>query len=232
MPCNVDFEFRRQFPDTVLAMFMSSTEYTAPFTDTHITNEYYGYYNELLATGQASTTGPGTPTLQASPYPTLLRPVTDLNPIYSAQRVFLESLEYYAYDPTLTGAAGQEAAVISAIYASKATDDAYLQSFYRNGLIANFQPNFFRPIFSIDDQNVFTGIQSSNFGNKNNKGDLSIGLPLNKCFEFYRDYSKVKRIRAYGGCSQIVDVSGTKYYQRYPILCLATFWLGSSRGAV
>lgn len=221
--CNIPYELIRKYPQKLLAMFMSTTEYntTSGHTDSHITDGYDGYIDELEAIGQAATSI-GSLSLVASPYPVWLRPVTDINILYG-KNVLLESLEYYAYDPTLTGAAAQNPSVLTAIYDSKSTDDAYMQSFYRNGLIPNWQPNYCRPEFWIDGVNMMLGLSQSNFGNKSNKGDMSIGIPLGKCFDYYREFERITKIKANGQVAQKVDVSGTSYYQRYALLCFATF---------
>lgn len=220
MACLVDLSFRREFPNTVVVPFFSSSEYAPVQTGSHIPDATDGYLqSEMEVIGQAAA-DINHNELVASPYPTRLRPLANLNDIYSSQRVFLEKVEFFCYDTTLQGSTYQDADTLNAIYGSKTGNDVYAQSLYKNGMPNNWQPNFFRPIFKVDDKNIFHFLQNTNFGG--NKGDLSIGLPLPYCFDLNKELGKVQEIEVFAQIAQYVAESDK--FQRYAVQCLATFW--------
>ncbi len=229
MACFINWDFRVNYPDTFVAKFISSTDVNSPFSPSHIDDTHDGYYAELAACGQAATT-PGSHSLIPTPYPTRLRPLTDLTKIFKADRVFIDKIEVFGYDTTNADYTSgddpvQDADTLTAIYNSKSTNDAYPQSMYRNGMHMNWQPNYCNPAFYIDNgKNLldFTHQADPVFGSP--KADSSIGYPVPYCFDLQRELGKIKDIRAYG---QIAQKVGTKY-QRYVLLMLVTFWLGKS----
>jgi hypothetical protein len=221
------------YPDVSKQMWISSTMLSSENPATFIPNAIDGYVDELQELGQATTTI-GTPGLIASPYSTIQRPITNFDPIIQAQNVYLDTIEYFAYDTTITGGLGQDAAVVAAIYASRTGDDILPQSYFQNGMFpgVNWQPNFFRPSFQIDGQEMIKGLAESNYGNKANVGDLSIGHPLPACFQINKALGKISSgVTSIAQLAQIVDDAGTNKYQRYPILTIATFRLGSRRNS-
>lgn len=225
MSCASILEYRKKYPYPIWSIFTSSTEIADPQTDGHITNLDNGYMAELEAIGQADA-AIGTKALTAAPYPTRMRPVTPLSEILKSQNVMLYSVQFYAYDTTLEGSASQDAATLAAIYNSRATNDMYAQSFARNAFIQNWQPNFCRPSLKIDGKEIFRGFHSSNYGTKNNLGDMSIGIPLGYCFELYKELQKVHKIEMWGQIAQYID--DTSKYQRYCLYALLEWWIGGS----
>ena len=225
--CNDSEFFRQKYPETVVALFMSTTETATDVTDTqrnaHIADSFDGYLNELEKLGQASAS-PGGTSKVADPYTSELRPITELKRIYTAQNVMLDTVEFFGYDVTLDGSTEQDAATLAAIYGSRtANNDIIPQSYYKNTLLSlNWQPNGFRPAVLIDGRPIIKGIDASAFGGGVNKGDLSIGLPLPYCLDYNRELGQVQDIRVHAQLSQ--KVGGL--YQRYPILCKMTFWIG------
>lgn len=202
------------------AIWASTTQNAAVLTGSHITSTNDGYVNELLAIGQADTS-PGLPTPAVSPYSTQLRPVSDLSVLYRARQCVLRKIEFKAYDTTLSGAAGQDAATLTAIFNSiSSQNDVYVQSLFRNGEMGGWQPNWFRPSFSVNGKDIFAGLSQSQFDNKANLGDLSIGLPLPYCREDYVNCGKVEELKVYAQAAQYVAGK----YQRYLVLCLAEFF--------
>lgn len=221
------------YPDISKQMWISSTMDSSQSPDTFIPNTFDGYVDELQELGQA-TTSPGSPSLSASPYSTIQRLLTNFDPIIQSQNVYLETIEYYAYDTTITGGLGQDPAVVAAIYASRTGDDIIPQSYFQNGMFpgVNWQPNFFRPSFQLDGQEMLKGFAESNYGNKANRGDLSIGHPLPACFQINKALGKISSgVTSIAQLAQIVDNGGVNYYQRYPILTIATFRLGSRKNS-
>lgn len=228
--CYLSPEFLAKYPDPFYAIFMSSLETTADQTDTYISSAHDGYLTELEKIGQGSS-APGTHKLNNAsndPYSTRLRPVTNLDPIYNAQAVFIESIEFYGYDVTLEGSSSQDATTLAAIAASKSTNDAYALSNFRNALIMNWQPNGCRPEVFIDRDNILRGFSGSAFGDHNNLGDLSIGIPLNRCFPVLKEVRKVSNISVYGQLWQKIG----SIYQRYGLLCMVSLRLGFTNKAI
>lgn len=225
--CNDSEYFRRKYPETVVALFMSTTETATDVTEAqrnaHITNSHDGYLSELEKLGQASTSPGGTAKV-TDPYTSELRPVTDLSRIYGAADVMLDTVEFFAYDTTLDGSEEQDSDTLTAIHNSRTANDIIPQSYYKNTLLSlNWQPNGFRPNVLIDGRPIVKGIDASAFENGNNSGDLSIGLPLPYCLDYNRELGQVQDIKVHGQVSQKI---GEKY-QRYPVLCKLTFWIGS-----
>lgn len=230
MPCMIDYEIRKKYPNTVVIPYFSSTETNIAQTNAHIPNSPDGYLvggpeMELLGQDAADV---GSELLVANPYPTRLRPMAKESLIFQTNNVFLEKLEWFAYDVTLDGSAVQDAATIAAIYASRAANDTYGQSLYKNALPVNWQPNFFRPSFRIDGKDILNYLSTGNFGY--NRGDLSIGIPLPYCMEIVKELGKIRIIEAHAQVAQYIP--DTQLFQRYPVLCLATFWYGPSSTVV
>lgn len=204
-------------------LFMSSTQATAVQTDTFIANSASGYATELEATGQAAATV-GTERLQATPYSTRLRPLTDLQGVYTKNESLLLNLNFWVYDTTLEGSVVQDAATLASIYASRSANDAFAQSPFINSMVGGWQPNFFRPAFRVNGRNVLMGLHASAFGTNANAGDLSIGVPMPCCFQ--------PRLSFGGGISSI-DVAAQAaqkvgaMFQRYAVLCLAEFLISN-----
>lgn len=214
-------DLRQRYPKLLIGVFLSQTEENPTITDTPS-----GYLTELEKLGQ-SANGVGTPEYAVSPYTTEMRAVTDLTPLLNCQSAYLHTIEYFAYDVTQLGATGQNGVVTQAIYDSKTTNEIYALSQFLNGMMPiNWQPNFFRPKFAINTNNMIEGISATNTGNKNNQGDLSIGLPLPICFSIQREVGKVTDIKSYGQVAQYINADGGKFL-RYPIMCVATFYYGS-----
>lgn len=239
MSCNIDYNLLLSYPEEVKAIFMSSAEDITVKTDNdknlYIADNPVGYLIEMDRLAQASVL-PGTTAnnkVANNPYSTYLRPVTDMSIIFEAQKVMLQQLDYYAYDFLNTQSLTQDTDVINTIINSKSSDDAYAQRIILNSMVnVNWQPNYFRPSFKIDGRDVLQGIQATNYGNHRNSGDLSIGFPLPYCAEPYKLYNKPKRIEAFAGLAQAVNISADPSvpvykYQRYGILLIATFRIGT-----
>lgn len=225
MSCGVDYNFRRQYQETVLIRFISSTETAVAQTSGHIPNSSDGYIvagGELEALGQANA-AIGSDQLVAAPYPTRMRPIGQLNKIYQANNVWLDKVEFSVYDTTLTGSAVQDAATVTAIHNSRTGNDAFGQSLYRNGMPVNWIPNFFNPELWIDKENIFQYFKADNFGTRN-QGDESIGIPLPACIDVSKKLGKVKNVSMNGQVAQYIHTTGL--YQRYCLLACCWFWVG------
>jgi hypothetical protein len=224
--CFVDISFRRQYPETIYVLLASSTDKNADQSATQVGNTDDGYVTELQKVGQNNVNAPGTKALgdiaTPAPYSTRLRPLTDLNLLINKRKAFLEKIEVWGYDPTLDNSgAPQTQSVLDTIYNSRATNDAYAQALTRNGMMSNWQPNYCRPEFWVNSTNIIRGLGATKFGNNANKGDLSIGVPLPYCFDVNKDVGIIRDVQAYGQLAQYVAGN----YQRYMLLCMATFWM-------
>ena len=216
----------------MFAMFISSVESASSFHDEFIADTIDGYRLELLKTGQ-SDVAMGDNVLQESPYTTRLRPVTDISTFNSQKDVFLTKAVYRAIDVTLTGNTDQDTQIIADIESSLSlSNDSYVQSRFRFAEIGNWQPNFFRPHLQTKSvSNVFSTFGSSNFGEKRNKGDLSIGPMLPYEYEPPMPIwigpllAEPDCLQVYCGAGQIVEdtVTHELKIQRYPVVAYFEF---------
>lgn len=216
----------------LFAIFTSSTESAETQTDGYVENSLDGGRLELLKCGASATTM-GTNVLQISPYSTRLRPVTNLSKFKIYRKIYLTKITFNVLDTTLTGSLPQDAQIDTEISDSLiSNNDAYVQSRFRFGTIGNWQPNFFRPSVSLKNgDDIFETMVSSNFDDKNNLGDMSIGamLPFDYIPPTPHYLGQVldinDAIRVYAGAGQIIHdtVAGVKKVQRYPIHCQMQF---------
>lgn len=212
----------------VIGLWASSTE-TVAHTDAGIPNTITGYTTELRKLGQATAAPPDWSMGADTTFPIRMRPLFDIEMLYSGSRVLLWRMSWHGIDVTLDGAAEQDAAVLTAIAASRGTvNDAYAQSVLRNGELPMYAPNGFRPRFFVNGFNVLGALERSAFGTKSNVGDLSMGLPLPWCWEppYPIDLGRPNagQLIVEGPATQWVNVSGGRL-QRYALLATAEFYL-------
>lgn len=215
----------------LFALFMSSVESANEQTEGHVASTIIGAKTALLAAGQAATSM-GTNALTSSPYSTRMRPLNDISNLSNFAKIFLTKIHFRALDVTLTGDAGQDAQILTEIEDSLIIVDSYVQSRFRFAEIGSWQPNFFRPSVKLKGgSDIFGTMNSSNFGTKNNRGDLSIGLMLP--YEYNPptpiDMGKAQAtsdaIEVYAGAGQIVydTVALANKIQRYPLIAYMEF---------
>ena len=237
MSCSLDYSILQTFPKSGHAIFMSSVESVGTQTDAHIANTDQGYFEELEHLGQddSHSTAPGSHVLNATstgPYSTRLRPVGNMSVLLAApaNSILLTSAEFFIYstlnDQTnYVPSSGIQDQVKSlpVQFASKSKNNIYAVSGIWNGLMPTWVPNYFRPEIRINNENFIRGLDTSAFGNGNNKGDLSIGLPNPYCVEIFEVVTQmIQSFDVFAGATQriMVDNGPTYYYQRYPVLCL------------
>lgn len=224
------------------ALWFSSTEAAATPTENYVPDTNNGYWtanglgyieHDRLAQMASS---PGTPAGAASPYSTRLRPMTDTRFLATAEKIVLTKIHFRAYDHRLTGAADQDAATNAAIDASLLTNNAYVASRFRGGIVSDWSINWFRPSFIIGGVNVLRDLQLPAIGSydalgnliSTNASDLAVGIPCP--WEFNDLYATIRNAdgmqvtqmpQVYAQLVQYIDATGM--YVRYPIKCIAEF---------
>ena len=222
------YKEQETWSDVALAVWISSTDTERPFSPTHVTDSSTGFIAELQRTGQASTTI-GTQARASDPYSTELLPVSDLSPIYAAERSKLTRIFACAFDTTRDPAGtGQDALTIAEIVASLGTTRAYMQTGYLNGQIAFFQPNFFRPMIFVDKTPIIYGNLQRSEITQAHAGHLSIGIPNPWFSEVNVNIGKINKdtLHAYAQMEQYI--SGVAKFQRYTCYIAAEFLLGGT----
>lgn len=209
MSCN-SCEMRKKYPETITAIFMSATGDTVQDTPA-------GIRAEIAALGATSS----------KPIERSLRPVTDLRNLKSSQKLFLNKITFYGYDPlTLTGSSPQNSTVVADIYASRTTNKAYAQSQFQNGLLPiNWIDNYCNPTFKVDGRNYLPGLNTAEEGEVNK--NKAIGIELPHCFTIEKelDSNSISSIDIVAALAQFNSTSGV--YQNYIVKCVAEFWVGN-----
>lgn len=201
MSCNVDYALRLKYPNTVDVLFLSESGQP-------IANTADGMIAELQRLCSSTD----------EPIERRMRPLSNLDLIMNQSSVFMEKIEFFAFDTTIIGGAGQDDTITNALYTSKTTNDVYAQSGFRNAMQAiNFQPNFFRPKIWINGTNLLRGMDT--FGS-NAIADRAIGLPLPYCYERNFEIGHLKSIHLQAKYAQKVE----NKYLNYPLVAVATFW--------
>lgn len=196
--------------NSCVVQFMSSTAGTqvALQTNADIPNTVDGYYNDLITFSSVYTYAAWRAALADKTF--FLRPIGDLQQLAQAKRARLTGYQFRAFD-----------------FTDPAAD---LGPSFRGVETGGWQPNFFRPVIQISDNNVITGQMKSGyfqqFTGAKNFGDLSIGLPLPLCQDanaFMNDGTGgISNINIYAPCGRI---TGTDSVQAYPVLCTLYFIL-------
>jgi hypothetical protein len=208
MSCN-NCEMRKLYPDTITAIFMSSTGES-------ITDSHAGIRSEIEKLGEATT----------EPVIRSLRPVTDMNVLKSSEKLFFNKVTFYGYDPLmLTPGSPQDSNVVSDIYASKATNKIYAQSQFQNGLIPiNWLDNYCNPTFRIDGRNFLPGLNTSESGAK--VINSAIGIELPQCFSIEKELgsNSIATLEIQSALAQFN--SSENKFQNYIVKAVAEFWVG------
>jgi len=229
----------REYQRVTLLVFASATDFNAD-SDTHqdagVTDADTGYVDELERAGQHATTI-GDKTFQEKPYTSQLRLCSDAADLYNLKGIpsIVESVTFFAIDattqtPTLLQTDAdtyQDPVVVADMIASQATDmDANVASHFRNGIAGNWQPNWFRPEVYINDENLLPNLAQSHAadtnGNKNHRGDMSIGLPLPWEMDFARRFENgIGKVRVFAQVVQCIPQTGQpRKFVRYPVVCI------------
>lgn len=203
MSCFVDYSFKKEYPETVEALFISKSGET-------ITDTLEGIIEEMQKLGETSV----------KPVVREFIAVSDLSSIFQAQKVFVEKIQFYGYDVKELGGQNQTDATFNEIIASRNNDLVIPQSNYIRSLLpVNFQPNHFRPNVFIDGKPILTHETKKELPVALN----AIGYNMPKCFEINLPVGKVNRIDILSALAQRIDVAK---YINYFMVCEITFWVG------
>lgn len=208
-------EMRKKYPDTIYAIYMSASGETIPNTHAGIRAEI-----EKL----------GTATLE--PEKRVLRPVTNIEILKESERLYLNSVNFYGYDPLmLTPSSPQDSTVVNDIYSSKATNKVYAQSQFQNGLIPiNWIDNYCNPVFRIDGKNYLPGLNTAE--DDQNIINSAIGIELPSCFSIEKELksNNISNISIEAALAQYNRTSAK--FQNYIVKAVIEFWVGSGYGEV
>jgi hypothetical protein len=206
-------EMRKLYPDTVHAIFVSSTG--NPIANTHA-----GIRAEIEALGTATL----------EPVKRVLRPITNINYLKESERLYLNTISFYGYDPLmLTPASPQDSDVVDDIYASKATNKILAQSQFQNGMLPiNWLDNYCNPVFRIDGTNYLPGLNTVE--NDNTIINSAIGIELPSCFSIEKelDTNNIATIDIQAALAQYNSTEAK--FQNYIIKAVAEFWVGKGYG--
>lgn len=231
--------------DVRRGMWFSTTDPNTSLDGSYIPSQNDGFFVnngsgfvEIEGLGQMSASV-GSSVAAADPYSTRLRPMTDMRFLLNKKKVVLVSLAFRCFDVRLSGGDQQDAATYTAIDNSLSTNTAFAASRFRRTVPVDWQPNWFRPEFWINNVNVLRDVTDSFYGTvvsgsmgqeqlvASNLGDKSIGLPCP--IEFSDMYAVINEPlielpKVYGQVVQYID-SGVlaKPYVRYPVMCYAEF---------
>jgi hypothetical protein len=229
-------ELLKQYPNPHICIFGSTVDPTSGLVASFVTDADTGYVVELEKTGQHAT-GPGSAVFVENPYTTMLRPNSDLNDLYlrKGQDMLIESVLFFAVDatkvtPTLMQPVAateyQDPVVVADMITSQSTVmDANYASHFRNSMIGNWQPNWFRPSLFVNGRNILANISKSQFagtgGSKNHRADMSIGLALPFSLDLALEIKGgITSIEAHGQVVQyIAQTAQARKYVRYPVFC-------------
>lgn len=239
--CTLDSDILEEFPISVYGRYMSCTEPSASVSANYIANTIDGWNSEMEKSAQTNTVAQITKEHKVNPYSDELRYCGGLDRIFKLQseEVLLEKVEFYVYDAILVGSTKtdadgnlfQDPATINLIKNSALSNTKiYAQAGFHNGMIGQWQPNWFNPRFEINGV-PWLGTGQAGAGGNNNTADQSIGVPLPHCETFhYRFNQSINQIRLFAKCAQYIgdndgtdDSPPTGKLQRYPVLALVFF---------
>lgn len=201
-------ETLRRYPREVRCLWMT--------TPLEPLNTPDGYIDVLRASGYDSDT----PMKQRD---AVLTPVSDLNQVLGQREALLTEIRFSVYDAldTLEGGTAQTNNSIILSYQA-GQEKPFAQSTFKRGLVAEWQPNFFRPEVFINGTELLRVARTNNPGSES---EASIGLDLPSCFFIPGLVQAVDHIEVRARCIQIVDRVAGKKYRHYPIKAEASFRL-------
>lgn len=196
MSCQIADEIIREYPRQFDLLFISTSGETIP-------NDLTGFMAEIEKVANATPT-PEVKKMKA------VRSYKDLK----QKPIYVESIEFFPYDTTRNGGAGQDPDVNAEIIGSRTGTDIYPQSLYRNAMMPlNWQPNFFNFTFLVNGSQLVEGLDN---GFDLSIADLTIGQPMPYCIQVCH---KVDRLQSIDLSSRFAQyIAGEEKYQNYPLL--------------
>jgi hypothetical protein len=232
MSCSPDIA--ALFPNVDVMLFTSTIQIDPPMNNAGATNTVEAAFIEMEKLAQSAQTLP-TQAMLNYPYTTLLRPRTRNDRIYnqpktSENKIFVESITFSVYDGRVNGSAYvipdsggllyQDATLNTEVENSQSNPtDKYLASPYRNAMVGNWQPNFFRPYVAINGQTIIDAAQSFFPENNQNLGDIAYGYDFPFCIEPQSQLRNIDNIVIAACAFQYVDSGSTRKLYRFPVHC-------------
>lgn len=161
-----------------------------------------GDYQAVIDGATVASPTVGSESFSASNPTTKLRPITNLQEVFSADSVELKNIYISVYDNTSNDT------VDSSL--STSNTQSYVASRFKNSAMYDYQANLLRPRILVDGQNILSSLDTSFFGGK---GDLDIGLPIGMNFENI-DFllGKVSSIEVQAQAAQKVGTNWLRYF--------------------
>lgn len=200
---------REKYPNTFLATYLSTKE------NLTMTDSDNGLIAYLEALADATI----------SPEVRKLIPFSDITPLRSKNCLFIHSITFFAIDPTRDGLSDTADAIISTqiINGSSVKRSLAQSNYYRSAMPVMFQPNFFRPVVTIDGVLINQGFINGPAGSETNKGYKSLGIPMNTCINVGREVERISNIDISTAFAQYVATENK--YQNYPVQAIIEFWI-------
>jgi len=238
--CSLSSDLLEEFPVSIYGRFMSVTE-PGEFTASYVPDQINGWNIQMERDAQTETVAQQSKQKLVNPYTDELRYCGGLERVFalsSNEEFLIDRVEFYVYDSILVGSTQmdaddhlyQDTETINLIKNSALSNTKiYAQAGFHNGMIGQWQPNWFNPKLEING-NPFLSTGEAGLGGNNSIADQSIGVPLPHCETFhYRMTSEpIKSVKIYAKCAQYIgdnDTPPTGKLQRYPVLALVFFRL-------
>lgn len=227
MSCTPDIA--AQFPNVDVLLFTSTIQATSPMDNSGATSTIVAAFTEMEKLAQSATSLP-TDAMIENPYTTLLRQRTRNDRIYNQpklqeNRIFVESITFSVYDGRVNGSSliepvsgnlYQDATLNTEVENSQAqTTDRYLTSPYRNAMVGNWQPNYFRPYVAINNEIILDARQS--LYTPNNLGDIAYGYDLPFCIEPQSQLRYIENVVIAACAFQYVESASSRKLYRFPV---------------
>ena len=206
--CSDEIQLAKEFPKVRTLVWMSQSGNTiAPGID--------GLLAEIQACAQS---------VSALPAQSELRPLRDLSEVYRQTEIFFQDVTYYAIDSIIAGGDSQDADNRAAIRGTvtAAAYERYMQSAFINGLLGNWEPNFFNPSVVIRGGGQGGSFDQSSGQYATSAQDLMIGMEMPYCMPVMKIFDNIQSIRIYGHIAQYIPTSeSADKFQMYPIKAVA-----------
>lgn len=223
MSCVVPSDILTQYPKSV-ALVLYSTPEVGEISEGGIENVVNGYIDVLEKLSQSSESIPDTTRLE-NPFGAQLRLLSSLKGLDDRKDVYIENIQFTVYDHSLNGSTlaqtdtetFQDANTNTAVNNSQSTNDRFLTSPYRDAMVGNWQPNWFRPFVKINNTVIFDTV-ASYYKQGNHVGDKSIGFDFPFCIDVYRKFPGINKIEIFAFALMYIATATTdRKYKRFAV---------------